>query len=133
MKPYWYATLAALGLLSLYAVTMTLLGGGVASAIAQFRQLWYLMIPLAVGFGIQVGLYAQLRARMKGMMAASGTVSGVGMLACCAHHAADVLPILGLSAAAAVIAQYQKPILLVSLLINGIGIVIMLRHLKKIT
>lgn len=125
--------LAALGLLALYAVTMTLLGGGISSAIAQFTQLWYLMLPLAIGFGIQVGLYAQLRARMAGLMVTSGSSAGVGMLACCAHHAADILPILGLSAAAAIVTQYQKPILLVSLLINGIGIAIMWRHLKKMT
>lgn len=124
-------SLASVGLLALYAVTMTLLSG-VDAAIEQFRALWYLMVPLAIGFGIQVGLYTKLKQRMKslpagrqGMMVGSGTSASVGMLACCAHHATDVLPILGLSALATLLGQYQKPILIVSLIINLIGIGIM--------
>ncbi|HLD24889.1 MAG TPA: hypothetical protein VJB96_03125 [Patescibacteria group bacterium] len=118
--------LAILGLFTLYAVTMTALSG-IEAAVEQFRVLWYLMLPLVIGFGIQVGLYTKLKQKMAGMMTTSGTSAGVGMLACCAHHVADVLPILGLSAAATLIGQYQKPILMISLLINIIGIGIMWR------
>ena len=113
---------------------MTLLSG-FAAAIEQFQALWYLMVPLAVGFGIQVGLYAKLKQaiqqKTQGALAAGGTSAGVGMLACCAHHAADVLPVLGLSAAAMLIDRYQVPFLMASLLINLIGIAVMWRHLTK--
>lgn len=114
---------ASVGLLVLYAGTMTILSGWEA-AIEQFQALWYLMIPLVVTFGIQVGLYAKLRSLPT-------VSSGVSMLACCAHHAADVLPILGLSAAAALIAQYQKPILIAGLAINLVGIGILWKHVQK--
>lgn len=133
--------LASIGLLSLYAATMTLLSGWTA-AVEQFLALWYLMVPLAAGFGIQVGLYTKLkvimRERSKGAftppkagLTAGGTSAGTAMLACCAHHATDVLPILGLSGVSIFLTQYQKPILLVSLGINAIGVSIMMKHIKN--
>ncbi|OGG24656.1 hypothetical protein A3A79_02235 [Candidatus Gottesmanbacteria bacterium RIFCSPLOWO2_01_FULL_43_11b] len=122
--------IGALALLSLFAITMTLLSGFDA-ALGQFLALWYLMIPLVLGFGIQVSLYTILKQRAKGLMATSGTSASAGMLACCAHHAADVLPILGLSAVATLIAQYQVPILSFTLLINILGIAVMWNHVRK--
>ncbi len=126
--------LASVGLLSLYAITMTLLSGW-GAAVEQFSALWYLMVPLALGFGIQVGLYTKLKAaireRSKGALAAGGTSAGASMLACCAHHATDVLPILGLSGLSLFLTQFQKPILLVSLGINVIGIGVMMKHIKN--
>lgn len=122
--------LAAGGLLALYAVTMTILNGWQAT-VEQFGALWYLMVPLAAGFGIQVGLYTRLKRGHAGV-AAGGVSGGAAMLACCAHHATDVLPFLGLSGLSLFLTQFQKPILLASLGINGIGIVVMLHHLKKL-
>ena len=48
-------------------------------------------------------------------MGASGTSSTVAMVACCAHHVTDVLPILGLTAAATFLAKYR-------LLFMGVGL-----------
>lgn len=128
--------LAAVGLLALYAITMTLLSGW-GAAVEQFAALWYLMVPLAAGFGIQVGLYTKLKAtirqRSKGVLAAGGTSAGTAMLACCAHHATDVLPFVGLSGASLFLTQFQKPILLVSLGINAVGIAVMVKHLRSLT
>lgn len=134
--------LSAVGLLTLYAITMTLLSGW-AAAVEQFLALWYLMVPLAVGFGIQVGLYTKLKAKVrerskgaftppKAGLAAGGTSAGTAMLACCAHHATDVLPFLGFSGASIFLTQFQKPILLASLGINIVGIAVMLKHVKYI-
>jgi hypothetical protein len=44
------------------------------------------------------------------------------MVACCAHHLTDVLPLLGLSAAAAFLAEYRIPFMLAGLATNLIGI-----------
>lgn len=121
--------LATIGLLALYTITMTTLSGW-RSAWEQFQELWYLMLPLAVGFGIQVGLYTKLKKNMASV-AAGGTSASAGMLACCAHHATDVMPILGLSAASTLITQYQKPILVTSLLINVVGIGVLWKHVQK--
>jgi hypothetical protein len=54
------------------------------------------------------------------------------MVACCAHHVADVLPVLGLSAAAAFLAQWKVPFLVIGLLMNLAGILVMLRALRRV-
>jgi len=59
-------------------------------------------------------------------MGAGGTTSTVAMVACCAHHVTDVLPILGLTAAAAFLAQYRTAFMLVGLGMNLVGIAVML-------
>jgi len=70
--------------------------------------------------------------KIKYIMATGGASATVGMLACCAHHATDVLPVIGLTGASIFLVQYQKPILLLSLGINAIGITGMVKHLKKL-
>jgi hypothetical protein len=53
------------------------------------------------------------------------------MVACCAHHVTDVLPILGVSAAAVFLNQYQDVFIIVGVLSNLIGITVMLRIIQK--
>ncbi len=62
---------------------------------------------------------------------ASGGISTAAMVACCAHHVTDVLPILGLTAAATFLAQYRVAFMLVGLATTMIGIVVMLVILLK--
>lgn len=116
--------LSALLLLSFYFVIMTALSGW-TGALEQFRALWYLMIPVAMGFGTQVGLYTK---QSKKILATTGTTSTISMVACCAHHVTDVLPFIGLSGLSFFLLQYQIPILTISLIINIIGIFVMLKH-----
>lgn len=112
MRSVVIGLIAAGALLALPAILMP----------SQLRALWWLMVPLAGGFGVQVGLYFRLRQRRKAMLAAGGASAGTGMLACCAHHLVDVLPIIGLSAVSSLLAVYQVPILIISLIINTWGI-----------
>jgi hypothetical protein len=58
-------------------------------------------------------------------------MSTVAMVACCAHHVTDVLPILGLTAAAAFLAEYRMPFMLIGLGTTLLGIVVMLVILLK--
>lgn len=100
----------------------------------------WLVGAIAAGFGVQIGLYVHLR-RLNTLhhklgqckaLAATGTgTSSAAMVACCAHHLADVLPILGLSAAATFLNQYRVPFMLVGLATNLVGIVIMLRLIRS--
>jgi len=105
-------------------------------ASSQFvRDRWY-VIPIVLGFGVQASLYSILRFRLfipitstghaGSMMGASGGTSATAMVACCIHHVTDVLPILGLSAAASFLTRYQRPFMLVGLTMNLIGIGVML-------
>lgn len=105
-----------------------------------------IVAPLLLGFGIQVGLYVTLKKRLFVPFAAtgpSGTLTGVSgatstaaMVACCAHHLTDVLPILGLTAAATFLAEYRVPFMLAGLGMSLSGIVIMviilLRERRKV-
>ena len=96
---------------------------------------WYI-VPIYVSFGVQSALYSILRFRLfipntttghtGTMMGASGGTSATAMVACCLHHVADVLPILGLSAAATFLTRYQRPFMLVGLGLNLVGIMVML-------
>jgi hypothetical protein len=58
------------------------------------------------------------------------------MVACCLHHVTDVLPVLGLSAAATFLTRYQRPFMLMGLGMNLVGVLVMLiilyRERKKL-
>lgn len=140
MKPFISAVLGFLGLLLFYFLVMGLLSRSVAETLEQFGQLWPWILALSAGFGIQVGLYTRMRelvkndtSQNKGVVAATGSTSSFGMLACCAHHLVEVLPIIGLSAFSVLLIRYQTPILVGSLAINVLGIILMLRNLKMVS
>jgi hypothetical protein len=109
-------------------------------ALDLFWQDKVFVIPILLGFGTQVGLYTLLKKGLYlpgsmpaagAMMAAGGGLSTVAMVACCAHHVADVLPLVGLTAAATFLASWKIPFMVVGLLTNVIGIAIMLREILK--
>lgn len=114
---------------------------GWAYASSQFlRDRWY-VIPIILGFGMQAALFSILRFRLfipiastghtGAFMGTSGGASATAMVACCVHHVTDVLPILGLSAAASFLTRYQRPFMLVGLAMNFIGIAAMLFALHR--
>lgn len=115
----------------LFAVT-----GDPSHPFSQFTLFQPWMSLLIVGFGIQVGLYWMLKngfhisvAEQKDAKMATGTstaVSGMAMVACCAHHTVDLLPILGFSAAALFLSEYQEQLLIFGVIANIAGIGMML-------
>jgi hypothetical protein len=96
----------------------------------------WIVFPIILGFGIQVALYTILKLGLflpVPSMGASGAMTGAGgatstmaMVACCVHHVTDVLPILGLTAAATFLAEYQQAFMLLGLGTTIIGIIVML-------
>jgi hypothetical protein len=105
-------------------------------AVDLFWQDRLIVVPIIVGFGVQMGLYVTLKKHLfvpvahtgpSGTLAgASGATSTMAMVACCAHHVSDVLPILGLTAATAFLAEYRIPFMLVGLGMTLVGIAVML-------
>src|SRR5215216_2955749 len=101
---------------------------------------WY-VISIWISFGIQAALYSILRFRLfiptissnhtGTLIGTSGGTSVTAMVACCIHHVTDVLPVLGLSAAATFLTRYQRPFMLLGLGMNVIGILIMLTVLYR--
>jgi len=106
-------------------------------AVTQFLSLSYLIIPLIAGFGIQVSLFSYSRQLSKAMrqgsvsVTTSGGVSTVSMIACCAHHLTDVVPLLGLTAVGLFLTAYQTVFILIGLLSNIVGILTILASMQK--
>lgn len=92
---------------------------------------------IAVGFGVQVALFAELRTidrrhRASAAVTAVGTgTSTAAMLACCAHHLVDLLPIVGLSAAAIFLNAYRTPLFILGIAMNLVGIVVVARQIRR--
>jgi hypothetical protein len=125
----------AIALLGLYLAIISL-AQGVPHAFEQLAADAPFVGLIATGFGTQVALFVELRAvdrrhRAAAAVTAAGTGTSVAaMLACCAHHVVDLLPLVGLSAAAAFLNQYKTPLLLLGLAMNLLGIVVIARQLR---
>ncbi len=127
-RSFLLGLLGMVGLMLLYLALVTLAEGWSHALELLVEDAW-LVGPIMAGFGIQVGLYTYLKTVMhtaaRGMGAltgAGGGTSTVAMVACCAHHITDILPLLGLSAAATFLAEYRIPFMVVGLMTNLIGI-----------
>lgn len=126
------ATLAAIILLVVYVSIVTLVSGW-DFAKEQISTFWYFNLILAIGFGIQVGLYTYLKSSIRlnkqnspsKVLAVSGTTSTVAMISCCAHYLVNVLPILGAVGIITVISSYQIQLFWVGIILNALGIVYM--------
>lgn len=129
--------LASLALLALYFVIMRWGSGSWDYTIRELFRLRFWVAPLIIGFGIQVGLYSYLRncgqsTKLEGGTATTSvTTSSVAMLACCAHHLTDILPFLGLAAAATFLATYQEWFLGLGILSNLVGILVMIKQIRR--
>ena len=105
----------------------------------QFSEFWFYILPLALGFGAQVGLYAYLKMSIKNhcptgtgkAVAVSGTSTTLAMISCCAHYLANIIPILGISGALTVIPEYQEELFLVGLAFNVFGLIYISRQIIK--
>lgn len=129
------------GLLFFYFLVMTLASRSWPATISQFKELWYWMIILSTGFGIQIGLFSHLKNIVKNSQMTHGSeaiaatstgTSAASMIACCAHHLSEVLPIIGLSGFAIFLTRYQIPLIIFGIAMNGFGIFYMVRTIKKI-
>lgn len=137
LLPVFSGVLGSSLLLALYLGIVTWAQGWAHAMELLGQDLW-LVAPIISGFGIQIGLFTYLRlairASARGATALAGAGTGtstLGMVACCAHHVTDVLPLVGLSAAAAFLANYKVPFMLVGLTTNAIGIFITIRTIRN--
>ncbi|MBI5553629.1 MAG: hypothetical protein HY917_02700 [Candidatus Diapherotrites archaeon] len=137
-KPVLYGYAAALGMMVFYFGVLSV-ANSFSHAVEQFGFYGYLLVPLSALVGVQVGLYvfireslsAAARAGTNASVAASGGMSGSAMVLCCLHHVADVFPLLGLSAAAVFLTQYQSAFLVVGIVSGAVGVLFLLEIVKK--
>ena len=123
-------------LLNLYLGIVSL-AQGVEHALQQLATDALFVGFITVGFGTQIALFAELRVldrrhRAAAAVTAAGTgTSAAAMLACCAHHLVELLPLVGLSAAAVFLNAYKTPLLFVGIGMNILGMVIIARQLQR--
>ena len=133
-KPTIYGFTGTTALLVVYFSIVSLISGQ-PFAVDQFGQFWYFIVSLAVGFGIQIGLYIHLKNTIRqkngsgGVLAVSGATSTTAMLSCCAHYLANILPLIGVTGIISVIGQYQIQLFWIGLLFNIAGIIYITRRI----
>ena len=132
--PVGAGVLAGLALVGLYLGLVAW-----AQGFGHARELlWddrYFVAAIAGGFGLQAGLFVYVRrllSRRGRGSAAAVTATGTGtssaaMIACCAHHVTDALPLLGLSGAAIFLNDYRIPLMAAGLAVNAAGVAFMAR------
>lgn len=136
MAPLLWGALASVSMLAVYFLVLTLASGW-ESLTSEFSRYWVYLVPLALGFGVQVSLFMRLRdvvgrAMYSGAVtAASGTTSTAAMVSCCAHYLANVAPVLGATGLVAFAAQFQVRIFWIGLLFNLAGIAYVAHQLAK--
>lgn len=134
-KSTLFGVLASIILFFVYFVVLTLVSGW-KFAFDQFFDFWYFIASLAVGFGIQVGLYVYLRGLVKvdgngRVLGVTGTTSTAAMISCCTHYLANILPILGTAGIVTFVTQYQVEFFWIGLLFNLGGIIFIASRLMK--
>ncbi|MFV1859148.1 MAG: hypothetical protein ACC647_07340 [Anaerolineales bacterium] len=132
--PLVVGVLGSLGLALLYFAIVSL-AESPEHALDLAWQDRFIIGPIILGFGVQLGLYAILKTgayvptgappKSGALTGASGGISATAMVACCAHHVTDVLPLVGLTAASAFLAEYRIPFMLVGFATTVIGILVM--------
>lgn len=128
---------AGILLILFYAGILTLLQGK-EHALSQTVSQWYWILALAAGFGVQSGLFSFIRrslrqrqASAKAGVVASGSVSAGSMVACCAHHLSDILPVIGIYGISAFLIDYQLFFIVIGILANLVGITVMLETIQR--
>jgi uncharacterized membrane protein YiaA len=133
LRPASFAALGGIGLIGFYLGVITLAQDWFHAWQQLGEDGWFIGV-IAIGFGIQIGLFTYLR-QLHARMAASGVVASTGtstaaMLACCAHHLAEILPIIGLSGAAMFLEGYKSELLWLAIVMNLFGVLYLLRKVR---
>lgn len=142
--PPLFGFAAGLALIGLYLLILSI-AQSPSHALEQLSTDRFWVALVALGFGIQIGLYTYLRLIISAMLLAGATAmtgagtttSTVGMIACCAHHLADLAPLLGLAGTSALapvvtfLAEWKIPFILFGLTVNVVAIGMSVRLIRR--
>ncbi|MBI4092612.1 MAG: hypothetical protein HY420_01680 [Candidatus Kerfeldbacteria bacterium] len=135
-RPIIIGTISTVGLLVVYLSVVSALSGW-STARDQWSSFWPYLVGLAIGFGVQVGLYAYLRRAVhRGqstgkIVAVTGTTSTAAMVSCCTHYLVNLLPVLGATGIATFVGQYQIKLFWVGLAANAAGVIFVMSRVVK--
>lgn len=126
--------------LALSAVYVAVLGAAnsLQHVVSEFARLWFWIVPLVLGFAAQIALFVYARGATQGRgglpaggVVGTGVTNTVSMLACCAHHLTDVLPLIGLTSAAFLLARYQSVFLVLGVASSVVGLTYFMGLVKR--
>lgn len=107
-------------------------------ALELFWEDRWLVLPILLTFGVQLGLFvfvrsgAHLAAPAAGAStAAGGGLSTVAMVACCVHHVTDLLPVVGIGLAATLLTAWKTPLMAFGLATNLAGIALLVWLIRR--
>ena len=129
--------IAAAALSAFYVAVVWGASGSFGHMVDQASQDWYFLALILGGLGVQVALVSELRHRHRLQHAAAVAggagmgASTAGMVACCAHHLADLAPFIGATGAATFLIDYRIPFMLVGIGVNAVGIAIAAGRLRR--
>lgn len=130
--------LAAAAMAAFYIAVVRGASGSWSHLWDQARQDRAYLAVIIAGFATQVTLVAELRHRHRldaAATAAGGVGAGAssaGMVACCAHHLADLVPFIGATGAATFLIDYRVPFMLVGIGGNATGVFVAARRLHHL-
>lgn len=130
---------AALAMAAFYVAVVRGASGSWAHLEQQARSDWAYLLFIVAGFGTQVTLMVELKHRHRldrAATAAGGAGAGastVGMVACCAHHLADLLPVLGATGAATFLTDQRVPVMLLGIAVTALGVIMAGWRLHRLT
>ena len=133
VKPVVFGVVGWLGLLAFYLGVITLAQDW-THALQQLAEDRWFISAIALGFGAQIALFTHLRGlhdtASAGAMAASTGTSTTAMLACCAHHLTDLLPILGVAGVTGFLDAFKTPLLWLGISMNIVGVAYLVRKIR---
>ena len=135
LKPFGWAALSFLGLLLFNFLLISLLSRSASYAIDQMLRLKVYILPIALGFSVQVLLFIRIKQTIKNsiyIVSGTGAMNTGTMLDCCVHHITELLPFLAIGWASSVFINYQKELLITSIAINWFGVWYMAKKLRKL-
>jgi hypothetical protein len=131
LKSFLAGVLGAILLSAFYWLVLFIVTKDPRHPLEQFFLYKYWIIFLIVGFGVQMGLFWYIRSgkhlngSSKTAISAGASTSTVAMVACCAHHLVDLMPIFGFSAAALFLTKHQTYFFSLGIISNILGILLM--------
>src|SRR3990172_2268669 len=131
------APMAGAALMAFYLGTVTWAQGWEHAVDLLKQDVWF-VLPITAGFALQVGLFLYMRALhaassvTAAVAAGSPGMSGSAVLACCAHHLNDVLPVIGVSGAAVFLNEVKTPLAVLGIAMNLTGVGFMLHWLSRL-
>ncbi len=129
--------MATMGLLTIYFGLLTLVSDWGFTR-AEFARSWPFVVALAIGFGIQVGLYLRLHGvvrapRTKVVVAVNGASSSSAMLSCvlcCNASFVNLVPVLAATGFFTAVGLYQTELFWLAISANIAGIIFVSMRLR---